>query len=322
MLRIIHFHTSRPSLTQARQKTCLKESCFGILTACLFFSLVSTSFAKTPKPKPTDLFQAQLLQAAQHFSQLIGQGTVAITNTRPATDVEESLKTQAGFTTIVTQGSLLKVGVRAILIEKDRPLKPKYLKNRLKRGPQFTMEDALFMRDKKQVDFILQSRLAYTSKQYTIIWELFNVKTQRPVDNIRFPKFRDTELLKTASKWSYLPNSNICLLKFAKENIGKQIGRGECWDLPAVWLRQNGFVVKGYDFGTEVSIAESMPGDVLTIDANGHHHVMLLAIPKPNLKGAKIYHQNTSGRRFVVEDTFPMSMRNGIKVWRPNVRKQ
>ena len=110
-------------------------------------------------------------------------------------------------------------------------------------------------------------------------------------------------------------------LALPKTNLGKQVGRGECWRLPATWLKKNGYVVKGYDFGTEVSLKEALPGDVLTNDTNGNHHVMLLCKPAPNLAGARIYHQNWNRRRFVVEDTFPMKMREGIKVWRPNVRK-
>ena len=75
-----------------------------------------------------------------------------------------------------------------------------------------------------------------------------------------------------------------------------------------------------YDFGQEVPIAEALPGDVLSIDANGFHHVMLLVQPTAELKDARIYHQNANAKRFVVIDIFPQKMRNGIKVWRPGKR--
>ena len=44
---------------------------------------------------------------------------------------------------------------------------------------------------------------------------------------------------------------------------------------------------------------------------------MLLMKQAANLAGALIYHQNVNNQRFVVCDTFPMKMRDGLLIWRP-----
>ena len=283
--------------------------------------LAAASTAPGQKPGPADLFKTQLQQAAAQVAQGVGTRTVAVAQTRPGNDNEDALKEQADVMSRVTHGSLLMMGVRAIQFEDQRALEPTYSNHRLRRGTQFTLDDVAFLRDEKKADFLLQSRFHQSRDQFTLIWEMYDLSTRRLVGTIRFPSFRDEEVFTAAATWTFLPEANAGLLEFARENLGKQVGRGECWDLPATWLRANGYVVNGYDFGTEVTLAEALPGDVLTNDENGNHHVMLLWKPAANLAEARIYHQNTNGRRFVVEDDIPKKMLEGLKVWRPNVKK-
>src|SRR5262249_18319229 len=54
------------------------------------------------------------------------------------------------------------------------------------------------------------------------------------------------------------------VLEFAVQNIGKQVGNGQCWTLGAEALAYAGAEPPhGYVFGDVVPLAQALPGDIL-----------------------------------------------------------
>ena len=100
-------------------------------------------------------------------------------------------------------------------------------------------------------------------------------------------------------------------MAFAISNLGVQVGRGECWDLPATIMRKRGAGPKGYTFGKKVPWDEALPGDVLTTSK----HVMVLVKPKDPKNQSRILHQNVGKKRFVIFDY--LRNKESFTVWRP-----
>ena len=82
-------------------------------------------------------------------------------------------------------------------------------------------------------------------------------------------------------------------------------------------LKARGFTPQGYDFGTKVSFKDALPGDVVTIDAYGHYHVMVLWQKRGSLGASSILHQNWDGKRHVMLMRYPAKMIKGSILWRP-----
>jgi hypothetical protein len=257
-----------------------------------------------------------LLVASQAIEKLINGQPLAIIATRSATDEDPASQEQAAYLAKQSQAALLRAGIRGLDAEFGHPLSVTYKKGKLAGELLFGQADATYWNKEKQAAFVLQSVMTTGKTGARLRWRLYDLTSMKLVQSIDLPPISDEEL-SAKTDLALLPEMNIKLLLFAGDNIGKPIDRGECWDLPAHCLKANGFQVPGYNFGKEVPIAEALPGDVLSNDTNGNHHVMLLVKPTDDLSGALIYHQNTNSRRFVVCDKFPSSMRNGILVWRP-----
>jgi hypothetical protein len=260
--------------------------------------------------------KGNLLVAGEAVEKLINGQPLAIIATRSATDADPVNQEQANYLAKQTMAALLRAGIRGMDAEIGHPLTVTYNKGKLAGELLFGEADATYWNKEKKAAFVLQSIMTPGKTGARLRWRLFDLATMRPLKSIDLPPISDEELT-SKSDFTFLPEMNIKLLLFAGDNIGKPIDRGECWDLPAHCLKANGFRVPGYNFGKEVPIAEALPGDVLSNDTNGNHHVMLLVKPTAELSGALIYHQNTNNRRFVVCDDFPSSMRKGILVWRP-----
>ncbi|MBS0261648.1 MAG: hypothetical protein JSS02_06785 [Planctomycetes bacterium] len=61
---------------------------------------------------------------------------------------------------------------------------------------------------------------------------------------------------------------NTKVLEFAKKNLGKQVGNGECWTLAAEALAYAGAQPpNGYRFGEVVSLSQAKPGDILQFES-------------------------------------------------------
>jgi hypothetical protein len=254
--------------------------------------------------------------AGEAIEKLVAGQPLAIIATRSATDLDPAALEQSIYVAQQTMAALLRAGIRGMDAEVGHPLTITYHKEKLAGELLFTQADATYWNKQKKASFVLQSVLIPGKTSARLRWRLFDLTTLRPLQSIDLPPITNEELTAKVD-FELLPKMNVKLLLFAGDNIGNPIDRGECWDLPAHCLKENGFKVPGYNFGKEVPIVEALPGDVLSNDTNGNHHVMLLVKPTDNLSGALIYHQNSNNKRFVVSDTFPTSMRKGIIVWRP-----
>ena len=109
------------------------------------------------------------------------------------------------------------------------------------------------------------------------------------------------------------------VVNFAADNIGKKIGRGECWDLADQALRAAGAEPpRGYTFGTRVPLNEIQPGDILqfttarfdepgywTIMGEPNHTAVVHAVGDTR---AFILQQNFDGKRHVT--TFDLNLDN------------
>jgi hypothetical protein len=289
-----------------------------VIALLLFASALPSSGGDVAAPTQPPLAR-NLMTAAEALAPAFNGQPVAIIATRPASDGDAVLAAQATYLAKATTAALLRAGIRGLDAEDGHPLTVAYQKGKLGAEILFAPADAAHWQEKKKAAFVLQSTLSAGKSGVKLHWQAIDLVKLRPLKAIDLPPI-PVEALADQPDLRLLPETNLKLLLFAGGNIGVGIDRGECWDLPAHVLKANGFPVPGYDFGREVPVAEALPGDVLSIDANGFHHVMLLVKPAPNLAGALIYHQNVNGQRVVVCDTFPQKMRDGVLVWRPGAK--
>ena len=124
------------------------------------------------------------------------------------------------------------------------------------------------------------------------------------------------------------------VVSFAADNIGKRIGRGECWDLADQALRAAGAEPpKGYTFGDRIPLNEIQPGDILqftsarfdepgywTIMGMPNHTAVVHAVGDTR---AFILQQNFDGKRYVT--TYDLNLNNQtsgqIEAFRPIPRQ-
>jgi hypothetical protein len=94
------------------------------------------------------------------------------------------------------------------------------------------------------------------------------------------------------------------VVNFAADNIGKRIGRGECWDLADQALRAAGAEPpKGYTFGDRIPLDEIQPGDILQFtsarfDEPGYWTIMGM----PN--HTAVVHAVGDTRAFILQQNF------------------
>jgi len=99
-----------------------------------------------------------------------------------------------------------------------------------------------------------------------------------------------------------IPILNKAVLKFTMDNIDKQVGGGECWDL----IDQALAAAKAkrpdpkipWVFGKEVKLDELIPGDILVEHYPGGKHVAI--VDKVAGNKMDLLHQNVNGVRKVV----------------------
>jgi len=107
-----------------------------------------------------------------------------------------------------------------------------------------------------------------------------------------------------------LPRLNERVLDFAESHRGKQVGRGECWDLADQALRATGAEApRGYAFGTRIDIDDVMPGDIIQFTSARFEEAgrwLLMGVPNHTaivraVNGNRIFllHQNVNGERVV-----------------------
>ncbi len=125
------------------------------------------------------------------------------------------------------------------------------------------------------------------------------------------------------------------VVNFAADNIGRKIGRGECWDLADQALRAAGAEPpKGYTFGDRIPLNEIQPGDILqftsarfdepgywTIMGMPNHTAVVHAVGDTR---AFILQQNFDGKRHVT--TYDLNLNNltsgQLEAFRPVPRER
>jgi hypothetical protein len=210
--------------------------------------------------------------------------------------------------------ALMLRGIIVFPFETERKLTPKRTNGKLATGILFAREDADFLKSERKADLILTARADISKTTCTLRVELRDLATVAVLSDTALPAISfDKVPLVNSCELDLLPRMNRVVLGFAAGNIGRKIDRGECWDLPAVPMREQSIRIRDYTFGKKVKWDDALPGDVLTTS----HHVMVLVKPAPDRKTAVILHQNTNGQRFVVLDRLPGTLAPEVTVWRP-----
>lgn len=140
---------------------------------------------------------------------------------------------------------------------------------------------------------------------------------------------------------SSVPNLNKKVIEFVDQVIGKQVDRGECWDLAAAALDHAGAYLDRskreniYIFGKEVDPTKGViyPGDIIQIEnlkmeytkgnaiyteTMTHHTAIVYEVVEANV--FRIAHQNTSfsGKKVGISDFDLSSVKKGkIVFYRP-----
>jgi hypothetical protein len=133
-----------------------------------------------------------------------------------------------------------------------------------------------------------------------------------------------------------LPPINKLIVTFVKANIGKKVGRGECWDLAAQALNQSGALWDGvYVFGKKLDLTKDcvFPGDIIQFEnvqvqytkqnavyreTMDHHTAVVFSVDEN--KNMILAEQNTSdgGKRVRLSEFIPGNVRTGnVYVYRP-----
>lgn len=138
------------------------------------------------------------------------------------------------------------------------------------------------------------------------------------------------------SQTDSLPELNKKIISFVKANIGKRVGRGECWDLAEKPLNEyNAKWDKLYEFGRKLDLKKEkiLPGDIIqfqnvqikTVEGNKtitetylkHTAIVFEVISKEHLKIAQ---QNTSqkGKKVSIDNLYLEDIYKGkITIYRP-----
>ena len=119
-------------------------------------------------------------------------------------------------------------------------------------------------------------------------------------------------LIAIAGFWkTSIPPVNQRIVDYVKKQEGKQIDRGECWDLAKAALdNAEAKWATPYDFGTQYNFKKEaiLPGDIIQFEnvvfkgelysmSMPHHTAVVIEIISPLI--VKIAHQNFAGKRTV-----------------------
>jgi hypothetical protein len=135
-----------------------------------------------------------------------------------------------------------------------------------------------------------------------------------------------------------VPELNQKIVELVRQQIGKKVDRGECWDLAALVLNQTGAEWDGqYNFGKKVDPEKECiyPGDIIQFEGvrikytreravyeetMGHHTAVIIAVKS---KGVFVLaHQNTgfSGRTVGLSDLDLSTIIKGkFQIFRPEL---
>jgi hypothetical protein len=279
----------------------------GTVLAVLAIGAEAPARQETGK-KLNELQKAQLvlegtaIQAAQTIATTVKEETVALVDLRPAIDNAAAAANAPILQNYVMQ-AFLKEGLLVFAYEQEHKLDVKYSKDgKLARTLPLAGSDVKTLMDRK-VRYALVPQLAAKDSGSAVTIDLYSLENLQivggavigPIPTKRFP-------LAALCSAEILPPLNVKVLSFAAANFGRQVDRGECWDLPAVPLRDAKGKVDGYVFGREVPWEQGKAGDVITFGTDGATggHVVVLYKWTAKKADATILHQNVNNVRKVM----------------------
>jgi hypothetical protein len=269
------------------------------------------------------ILQSNLTLASQAVVKFTKEGVVACTDLRATAEATSETFSLAPLTGAFYQ-VFLRDGALVYPLEEERKLDVKYKGGKLPPGVLLSAED-LKVLEKRKVKFLLQPQVSVAEAEVTLTLTLFDlakggVLLSNKVASLPVKRLPLEELCAIDA----LPEMNVKILQLAAAYFGRQVDSGECYDLPAKAIRDNGGRHNHYEFGTGVAWEEGKPGDVITFGTSGATggHVMVLYKWNKVRSKAMTLHQNWNGNRFVgfglLGHTEQVKKDQKFALWRPH----
>jgi len=302
----------------------------GVLLCGILLGLVASPYAVCADQPPADealrvkaLEQGKaklaksLDRALAHISAAADGGVVGLLRVKPAlaADLDSPV---SGLLDALLLRTLLSHGVLVREIEADGAMAPVYKGGKLSKKSRVTTEHRTRIRDQLGVGFSLEAHWAHAEGRYDVQFRLRELQRGRTLRKWGLSRI-DAREVPPGEIVSIrpLPEENVAILLYAIRMLGKRVDGGECWDVPAHPLKARGFTPNGYNFGRKTTFDASVPGDVVTIHARGHQHVMVLWQKRASLGESTILHQKWNGKRHVIVMRYPGQLIRDSILWRP-----
>jgi hypothetical protein len=277
------------------------------LAALLLLLLVAAADLRAADEPTADVAAARLAlkrglaQAAQQILKATQDGVVAMADLRPAAESEDGSDHAAALQKSALVPALLREGVLLLPFEGDHPVTVTYKNGKLPAGILLGPEDGKYVIG-RGARFLIVPQLIERKDVFSIALDLYDLSKGAKSLTTGVGGLSTKKVgIDDAAPIDALPARNVAVLLFAVAHFGEQVDRGECWDLAAHPVRENGGDVQGYVFGTEVPWERALPGDVVTFGTSGESggHVTVLFRLGKTRADATILHQNYNGIRKV-----------------------
>ena len=277
---------------------------------------VAAARAKATKQGRARL-EKNVTKAVAKVADVAKGGVIALLRTKPVLEDDLPSEVSAQIDALL-QRALLLGGVLANDVEALDPIPAVYAKGKLSPKSRIDAKQRGRLHAEVRAACSLEAMWLLADGRYEIRLRLREL--ERGATKARWSLSKiDTRKAPLADIISIrpLPAANVAILLFAIRMLGKRVARGECWDVPGQPLMERGFKPSGYNFGRRIAFAEALPGDVVTIDARGHQHVMVLWQKRKTQGASSILHQNWDGKRHVMVMGYPSHMVADSIIWRP-----
>lgn len=261
------------------------------------------------------------VRAIQALSKTFQSDPVAWMDLRPTAESQEANDAAEVLQPALIQ-YFLREGVLMFPFETERKIHIEYKDGKLPKGSLLTPVDYDYLTGQGAKHLVMPF-LAGKGPGYTVTFDVINLGTRQKVATSALPVSAKKFTLKEVCEVEVIPPLNVKVLTFAAAHFGKQVDRGECWDLGANPIRNNGGKVDGYVFGKEVKWEDAKPGDVITFGTSGETggHVVVLYKWTKDRAAATILHQNVNNVRRVMLGSLGQVESNKagqkLAIWRP-----
>jgi hypothetical protein len=267
------------------------------------------------------VFDQNAVRAIQALAKTLQSDPVAWMDLRPTAESPEATEAAP-----ILQPALLQIflreGVLLFPFEEGHKLGLEYKEGKLPKGSLLSGADYDYLNAQGAKNLILPL-LAGKGPNFTVTFDVVQLATRQKVATSALPVVTKKFTLKELCEIDVVPARNVKVLTFAAAHLGKQVDRGECWDLAANPVRGNGGKVEGYVFGKEVKWEDARPGDVITFGTSGETggHVVVLYKWTKDRAAATILHQNVNNVRRVMLGSLGQVESNKagqkLAIWRP-----